>query len=210
MFRIFAFFVLLLALTNNVFSQGEEANKLAFEKDKRDSLAEWIQSNNNKLSLEKSTRIVDVVNYNASQLQLDPLFILSMIKAESSYKPSATSYVGARGLMQVMPRWHHDKLKGRNPYAIDVNIEVGTKIWDACLDKTNGNVYKALSCYSGGASKRYSKKIAKTHKELNEQVRVLALLNDNDEHVVYKFDTPRVAKRKSKDVLLAFAQQKAI
>lgn len=208
---VMSFIALFLFAANAVSVPALTAKQLVFEGEVRQHLASWIRVHNKSLSTDNSYKIVDTVYYHSMENNLDPLFIMSMIKAESGYKPQATSGAGAKGLMQVLPRWHHDKLKGRNPYAINVNIEVGTKIWDDCLEKGHGNVHRALRCYSGGAGASYGKKIAVTHKTLAEKVKVIAILNDQKETMAYRFDKPRVLAKnndyhKSADPILAFYQ----
>lgn len=66
------------------------------------------------------------------QYSLDPLLILAVMAVESRYNPVAESGVGAKGLMQVMPRFHLEKLADHGGEdAIlepEVNIEVGARI----------------------------------------------------------------------------------
>jgi len=81
---------------------------------------------------------------------LDPAFVLSIVVIESAVKPSATSFVGARGLMQIMPLWTgHWRDCGRNLYDIEVNLCSGTNILDYYLDRFPGDERKALLAYNG-------------------------------------------------------------
>jgi soluble lytic murein transglycosylase-like protein len=92
-----------------------------------------------------------------------PLLVLAIIEKESSLKPAAKSNYGALGLMQVVPRFHGDKLQEESHpeglYDPDTNIRVGTKILAEYLDKKRGNVENALKQYSGNASD-YTKKVS--------------------------------------------------
>lgn len=67
-----------------------------------------------------------------AQYSLDPLLILAVMAVESSYNPVAESGVGAKGLMQVMPRFHLEKLADHGGEDAllepDVNIQVGAQI----------------------------------------------------------------------------------
>jgi soluble lytic murein transglycosylase-like protein len=66
------------------------------------------------------------------QYSVDPLLILAVMAVESRYNPVAESLVGAKGLMQVIPKYHLDKLvdHGGEPALLEpeVNILVGTQI----------------------------------------------------------------------------------
>jgi soluble lytic murein transglycosylase-like protein len=66
------------------------------------------------------------------QYSVDPLLILAVVAVESRYNPVAESLVGAKGLMQVIPKYHLDKLADHGgEHALlepEVNIEVGTQI----------------------------------------------------------------------------------
>src|SRR5690606_23926097 len=58
---------------------------------------------------------------------LDPAFVLSIVLVESGGRPRATSFVGARGLMQVMPAWSgHWRNCGRDLYDIEADLCNGT------------------------------------------------------------------------------------
>ena len=66
------------------------------------------------------------------QHSVDPILILAIVAVESRYNPVAESTVGAKGLMQVLPKYHLDKLldHGGEDALLepDVNIQVGTQI----------------------------------------------------------------------------------
>ncbi|MBR9988932.1 MAG: lytic transglycosylase domain-containing protein [Gemmatimonadetes bacterium] len=81
---------------------------------------------------------------------LDPAFVLSVVLIESGGKPKATSFVGARGLMQVMPLWEgHWRNCGRDLYDIEANLCNGTSILAWYLSRNPGDENKALLGYNG-------------------------------------------------------------
>src|SRR5690606_38990911 len=81
---------------------------------------------------------------------LDPAFVLSVVLIESGGKPRATSFVGARGLMQVMPLWSgHWRNCGKDLYDIEANLCAGTSILAYYLKRNPGDENKALLGYNG-------------------------------------------------------------
>lgn len=81
---------------------------------------------------------------------LDPAFVVAVVLIESGGKPNATSFVGARGLMQVMPSWAgHWRNCGRNLYDIEANLCNGTSILAWYLQRNPGDEHKALLGYNG-------------------------------------------------------------
>ena len=190
-------FFLLLALFS-LFSYAEEINKRALES--------WLSISQKNISSSLIKVIADQVMIEKKKKGIDPAITLGIIKAESNYRTTAKSGYGAKGLMQVVPRWHRDKIKGRNVYDPRTNIEVGTQVLYDCLNKRRGNLNAALNCYSGGAGKRYKTTIANVKKEAREHMRVYAILNRPHEPTpVYAFDDGKNIK--SSNILTAFISQ---
>lgn len=83
---------------------------------------------------------------------VQPELILAVIQKESSLMPEAKSNYGAQGLMQVVRRWHPEKLeKHESLYDPKVNIRVGAQILQEYINM-KGQLDKALVKYSGNAS----------------------------------------------------------
>jgi soluble lytic murein transglycosylase-like protein len=108
----------------------------------------------------KARHIVREAIHNAKQHQLDPELLLAIIAIESTFRERAVSRVGARGLMQVMPRSHASKVReiGGSHQLFDPakNIHVGSRILANYLNAQSGNLRRALLKYNGSLGKRSS------------------------------------------------------
>lgn len=87
---------------------------------------------------------------NAYERGLDPATVVAIVLVESSGKPDATSFVGARGLMQIMPL-HKGLWRGcvGDMYDIDTNLCYGTSILADNLRRFRGDERRALLAYNG-------------------------------------------------------------
>lgn len=104
---------------------------------------------------EKVRQIVYSATAEASAFGISPLLILAMVEKESGLRHDIVNRYGAVGLMQVVPRYHKEKLAGRPVSSLKnpkVNLEVGTLVLKEYLDKEGGNLDKALKQYSGGST----------------------------------------------------------
>jgi soluble lytic murein transglycosylase-like protein len=87
---------------------------------------------------------------NAYQRGLDPATVVAIVLVESSGRPSATSFVGAQGLMQIMPI-HQGEWRGcgEDMYDIENNLCYGTSILAWLLRRFGGDERRALLAYNG-------------------------------------------------------------
>jgi hypothetical protein len=88
------------------------------------------------------------------RLRLDPLLIVAVMAVESGFNPIAESPMGAQGLMQVIPRFHQDKLEklsAGNLLDPKVNIEVGAMVLKESIRRA-GSLEDGLQQYAGAIS----------------------------------------------------------
>lgn len=126
---------------------------------------EWIVSHTKgKVTTSTASQIVRAVHKYSFMYEVDPVIIFKIIQNESTYNHSVKARTSnATGLMQVIPRWHRDKIKGRNLRNIDVNVEVGVRVYREYLNLAKGNPRHALWRYHGGKTKKqYAQKILNT------------------------------------------------
>ena len=87
-----------------------------------------------------------------SNWKVDPLLILAVMAVESRYNPVAESNMGAKGLMQVIAKFHPEKLAGHGGESAlldpHVNIQVGAQILREYLRRF-GETETALQMYAG-------------------------------------------------------------
>ena len=85
---------------------------------------------------------------------VDPLLLVAVMAIESRFNPFAESPVGAQGLMQVIPRFHTDKVDVKSDKAAlfdpDTNIRVGALVLKEYIRNT-GSVERALEQYGGSS-----------------------------------------------------------
>lgn len=110
---------------------------------------EWInKTTHGRVKTQDAQHIAAAVHHYSEVNELDPNLVFKIIKVESGYNIKARSNKNARGLMQVVPKYHKDKIKGRNLHNVAVNIEVGTSILREYIDKY-GSVNLGLRAYYG-------------------------------------------------------------
>lgn len=101
----------------------------------------------------------------ARKFSIDPLLIVAVIAIESRFNPYAESNVGAQGFMQVMPRWHQDKISEQmgkkalfNP---ETNVRIGAQILHESI-RREGGLIAGLQQYAGAKDDphtRYANKV---------------------------------------------------
>lgn len=85
----------------------------------------------------------------SSKHGVDEALIRAVIKQESGYNPKATSWVGAQGLMQLMPETAAG-LGVTDAYDPYQNIMGGTLYLRQLMDQFDGNLTKVLAGYNAG------------------------------------------------------------
>jgi len=116
-------------------------------------LAEFL-AKRYRVSSEALEQFIHLAHTAGQMTKLDPLLILAVMAVESSFNPIAESVMGAKGLMQVIPQYHQDKLRtpqGRELNVMDpeTNILVGAKVLREYASRTGNNLAAALGLYAG-------------------------------------------------------------
>lgn len=91
----------------------------------------------------------------AGEFSVEEAKIYALMKQESAFNPYAKSWVGARGLMQVMPntaKWINRSLRIRNLnlYRPSHSIRMGTKFYSDMIESYSADVYEAAVAYNAG------------------------------------------------------------
>jgi len=111
--------------------------------------------------------------------KLDPLLILAVMAVESSFNPIAESVMGAKGLMQVIPQYHQDKLRSPQGGELNVldpetNILVGAKVLREYASRTGNDLAAALGLYAGAGpapDNPYASKVLTERQRLEQFLR---------------------------------------
>ena len=147
-----------------------EAMRLSAEMER---VRDWVAKRYRVSSDALEPAFVEVEN-SAREAELDPLLLVAMIAVESSFNPKAKSHAGALGLMQVIPRWHMDKIGHDNDHTVlfdpRFNVQVGTLVLLEGLQRY-GSLEAALQYYNGARhdpEKRYTKRVLSVKRQLQQ------------------------------------------
>lgn len=119
--------------------------------------------------------------------------VLAMIAVESRFDANADNG-SAKGLMQVVPRWHRDRLAAYLEEGIDpidglfltprYNIAVGVDYLNELIEESNGNLDFALMCYNQGYESAYDDYI--NHEYISDYARTVQAISAEIENILWK------------------------
>ena len=137
---------------------------------------------------EATERMVGAAYHAARDVGLDPLLVLAVISVESRFNPIAESVMGARGLMQIIPKYHQAKLaKVGGDAALwdpESNIRVGALILQEYVYRT-GTLEAGLQYYNGAfwdGNAQYANKV------LAERARLVDVLDNRNATAMVAFN----------------------
>ena len=94
------------------------------------------------------------INKQSAKHNINPAWAFAIARRESSFMSDAHSPVGAKGLMQLMPRTAKQvgrkKITNKELLNVSKNITLGTKYLSQLLSKNNGNAVLATASYNAG------------------------------------------------------------
>lgn len=169
--------VLSLGLAKPAAPEGAVSVALQSVDARHAALAEFL-AKRYKVSLDVTQDLVSIAYGAGHQLGLDPLLIIAVISVESRFNPIAESVAGAKGLMQIIPKYHTEKFEALGGVAAvfnpETNILVGSKILKEYLGRT-GNLSMALQMYAGALSDDQD---VYTNKVMTEKQRLQYIVGD--------------------------------
>ncbi len=124
-----------------------------------------------KVSTEAVQPIFATAQRVGRELHIDPLLIIAVIGVESGFNPFSQSVFGAQGLMQVVPRFHQDKLPEEASFLDPVtNVQVGARVLKESI-RRHGGLEEGLQQFGGAlsdAGRRYATKVLAERQRLEQ------------------------------------------
>ncbi len=125
----------------------------------------------------------DIIHQKSEKYDVDPLLVAAVIEQESKFHHNAKSQVGARGLMQLMPktgRW----MGARDLYDPEQNVDAGVRYIKYLQSRFNGDLKNTIAAYNAGEgnvrryngvppfreTQQYVKKVLHNYAKRNKQL----------------------------------------
>lgn len=102
-----------------------------------------------KKSRQRANRYTSLVSSSAQRFEIPEALLWAVMRIESNFIPTAVSYKGAMGLMQLMPGTAKD-LGVSDPYNPQQNIWGAAKLLRQLADRFSGDTVKVLAAYHAG------------------------------------------------------------
>lgn len=143
---------------------------------KHHPVADFIVSTNSKVDREDAAKLIKSSLKWGSEFGVEPTLLLAMAKVESTFDKHAISHAGAMGVLQIIPKWHIDKIKAaRNAvgtpelFDIETNVYVGAQVIQQCRKKFK-DLSIALKCYNGsvGMKTTYATDVLRVKSQLDK------------------------------------------
>ncbi len=117
-----------------------------------------------KLSDSRKKQYLESATKWASHYSMPVLLILSIVWRESTFNEKTVSVANAKGPMQVIYKYHAEKLQRINKQeqdlqTIDTGIRIGVEVLREYFDKYDRNIFQALRAYVGGTHRTYAQDI---------------------------------------------------
>lgn len=126
-----------------------------------------------RVARESAREVVRAAFREGRQNEVDPLLILAVIAVESRFNPIAESEQGAMGLMQIVPRFHLDKVDAVGAMLEPpANIAVGARILRDAIRRGGGEV-AGLQLYNGSPddeTQAYANRVLAERRRFEEAV----------------------------------------
>ena len=129
-----------------------------------------------RVSYDATRPFVGAAFHEGARIGVDPLLIIAVIAVESRFNPIAQSATGAIGLMQIIPRYHVDKLEaaaGQSVLDPPTNIELGARVLKEYI-KRGGTEIAGLQLYNGASddeTNAYAERVLGEKQRLKDAIR---------------------------------------
>lgn len=129
------------------------------------NIATFIRSVNGKVDKKTAWREAAAIVHYCAKYNISTELAVGIAKTESNFDPGLTSKAGARGVMQVMWKYHAAMLQAKGIAASkeqlfdpERGIESGVLLLSRYVE-AYGSIQKALNRYYGKVSESYAKKV---------------------------------------------------
>ena len=131
-----------------------DVRSVAYQKEvQRDRALSSFLAKRYRVSHEIALDFVRIAFVAGHRIGVDPLLVIAVMAVESRLNPIAESEAGAKGLMQIIPKFHPEKLEEfggeKAIFEPHTNIVVGSQILREYIRRT-GDVSDGLRIYGGG------------------------------------------------------------
>jgi soluble lytic murein transglycosylase len=130
----------------------------------------------------------ETIKTESAKNNLDPYFVLALIRQESEFNPSVVSYANAWGLMQILPS-NGKKLASEEGIAHfqtfqlldpETNIRLGTRYLREMLNQVGGVPEYAMAAYNAGESRVQDWEAAGPYSGMDEFVESIPFTQTRD------------------------------